>query len=155
MAGQRRGARDRCRVALATEASVSEAAPHAGVLTRLGASAVHGVGVFAIHPIAAGTDVFPNDRREIVWVDAALVDALPETSPERGLYVDFGIRRGDLIGCPPSFDMLGTGWYLNQPVPGGAANIGVDEGFEMRALRDIAVGEELTVDYATFSEAAR
>lgn len=126
-------------------------APHTGVLTRLGVSSVHGIGVFAIQPIAAGADVFPNDRREIVWVDAALVDALPEGSPERRFYVDFGTRRGDRIGCPPSFELLGTGWYLNQPAPGMAANVAAGEGYEMRALRDIAAGEELTVDYATFS----
>ena len=128
--------------------------PHSGVLTRLGVSEVHGVGVFAINPIAAGTNVFPNDRREIVWVDAALVEALPATAPERRLYLDFGIRRGALIGCPPSFDLLGTGWYLNRPADGVAANVAADEAYEMRALRDIAVGEELCVDYASFSDAS-
>ena len=126
--------------------------PHAGVLTRLGVSQLHGVGVFAILPIAAGINVFPNDQREIIWVDAALVDAMPERSSERRLYVDFGIRRGNLIGCPPSFDMLGTGWYLNQPDTGEAPNVTANEAFEMMALRDIQVGEELTVDYATFSK---
>ena len=132
---------------------MSAALPHAGVLTRLGVSQLHGVGVFAIHPIATGTNVFPNDQRDIVWVDATLVDAMPEGSPERRLYIDFGIRRGNIIGCPPSFDMLGTGWYLNQPASGDTPNVGANDMFEMMALRDILVGEELTVDYATFSEA--
>ena len=126
--------------------------PHEGVLTRLGVSPVHGVGVFAIRDIPAGSNVFPNDRREISWVDATVVEALPEGSPERRLYHDFGIRQGDRIGCPPSFDLLVTGWYLNQPGPAQQANVGADDAFDMRALCDIAAGEELTVDYAGFSD---
>jgi hypothetical protein len=36
---------------------------------RLGASAIHGIGVFAIKPIRAGTHLFADDRSGLVWVD--------------------------------------------------------------------------------------
>ena len=48
--------------------------PHERVLARLGVSGIHGVGVFAACPIAAGTNVFPADDAEILWVSAALLD---------------------------------------------------------------------------------
>lgn len=126
--------------------------PHDRVLTRLGVSAIHGIGVFALRPIAAGTQLFATDARDIVWIDAAVIEALPPASPERRFYDDFCIRRAGAYGCPPSFDLLGTGWYVNEPPPGAAANVAVGPEFEMFAARDIAAGEELTVAYASFSE---
>ena len=125
--------------------------PHDRVLTRLAPSPIHGIGVFALGRIGAGTQVFATDIREIVWVDAAIVDALPAASAERRWYDDFAIRQPTRYGCPPSFDLLGTGWYVNEPPPGEAANIRVDPDFAMFAARDISAGEELTVAYASFS----
>ena len=130
----------------------AEFPPHDRVLTRLGVSAIHGIGVFATRPLAAGTQVFSRDARDIVWVDGAVVAALPAASPERRFYDDFAIRRAGAYGCPPSFDLLGTGWYVNEPAAGVAPNIAVGPGFEMFAARDIADGEELTVAYASFSD---
>lgn len=124
--------------------------PHDGVYTRLGVSRIHGIGVFAIRPIPAGTDIFANDDAEIVWVDRSIVDAT--TPAERRLYHDFGIARGRMIGCPASFDRLTTGWYLNEPRDGDEANVTATEDVRMIATRDIAEGEELTVVYKTFSD---
>ena len=62
--------------------------PHAGTHARLGVSGIAGVGVFAIRPIPAGTNVFPNDQRQLSWIDASIADALPEGSPEKGFYED-------------------------------------------------------------------
>jgi len=126
--------------------------PHEGVWTRLGVSAIHGLGVFAIRPIPAGTNVFPGDTREIVWINAAIADAADLTPAERRFYTDFGIRRGDRIGCPASFDLLTVGWYLNEPPEGAEANLLANDSYEMIAARDIAEGEELTVRYETFSD---
>ncbi len=127
--------------------------PHKGVRTRLGVSPIHGIGVFAIISIAAGENPFLNDNRDIRWVDAAVVDRLPPDSTERALYRDFGIRRGNLIGCPETFDVLGTGWYVNEPLAGSEANMIVTSAFDLITSRNIASGEELTVLYKTFSDA--
>lgn len=133
---------------------MTKALPHDGVYARLGISRIAGVGAFAIRPIAKGTDVFANDQREIEWVDAKMVDALPADSPAKSLYHDFGIRRGDRIGCPANFNLLTVGWYLNEPPAGEEASLAVAADFRMIARRDIAEGEELTIRYDSFSEPA-
>jgi hypothetical protein len=125
--------------------------PHSHVYVRLGVSPIEGIGVFAIKPIPASTDIFGNDRVELVWVDRSkLAGLLPA---ERKLYDDFGIRRGDRIGCPVNFHNLTPGWYCNEPAEGDVPNVEVDEEFTFRAARDIAEGEELTIRYAQFSAA--
>ena len=126
--------------------------PHDGVYARLGVSRIHGIGAFAIRPIPAGTNVFANDQRDIHWIDAAIVDSLPEDSAARRFYVDFGIRRDGRIGVPANFNLLTVGWYLNEPASGEEANVAMTEDFQILARRDIAEGEELTLRYAGFSE---
>ncbi|HEX9946391.1 MAG TPA: SET domain-containing protein [Allosphingosinicella sp.] len=126
--------------------------PHEGVYVRLGLSAVHGIGVFAIRPIAEGTDIFANDAVPLVWVSKAELDRADLTPAERALYHDFGINRGDRIGCPANFHNLTPGWYLNQPAAGAKANVRADAQLGFFALRDIAEGEELSIDYPSFSD---
>jgi uncharacterized protein len=124
--------------------------PHEGVYVRLGVSPIEGIGVFAIKPIPAGTDIFANDKVELVWVERSQLDSL--LPAERKLYDDFGIRRGDKIGCPVNFDNLTPGWYCNEPAEGDQPNVVVEDDFTFRAARDIAGGDELTIRYAEFSE---
>jgi hypothetical protein len=126
--------------------------PHEGVYVRLGVSAVHGIGVFAIRPIPAGTDIFANDLVPLAWVSKAELDRAGLTPAERAFYRDFGIHRGDRIGCPANFHNLTPGWYLNEPGPGAGANVRSNAGLAFIARRDIAEGEELSIDYAGFSE---
>jgi len=126
--------------------------PHDRVWARLGVSTRHGVGVFAIAPIPRGTDVFASDEGEIIWVQAAEADALPDGSEQKRLYRDFAVRRGSVLGCPVNFNMLSVGWYVNEPLAGEQANLSVADDLAMVAVRDIAAGEELTVTYATFSK---
>jgi SET domain-containing protein len=126
--------------------------PHEGVYVRLGLSAVHGIGVFAIRPIPAGTDIFANDGVPLVWVSKAELEAARPSAAERRLYRDFGIGRGGLVGCPDNFNNLTPGWYLNEPPPGGRASVRTDADLNFIACRDIAEGEELTIDYAGFSD---
>jgi hypothetical protein len=127
--------------------------PHEDVWVRLGLSGIDGIGVFAIRTIPKGTDIFANDGVPLVWVDRAELDRAGLSPAERALYHDFGIQRGEAIGCPANFNNLTPGWYLNEPPPGGTANVCADERFAFTACRDIAEGEELTIDYAGFSEA--
>lgn len=125
--------------------------PHEGVWARLGVSPIHGVGVFAICDIPAGTNVFGTDKAEIVWVDRGDID---QASPAaRRLYRDFTIQQGDRIGCPPNFNQLTVGWYCNEPADGGEPNMTATEDYDLVAARDIAAGEELTLRYTSFSPA--
>lgn len=128
--------------------------PHEQVYVRLGLSAIHGIGVFAIRPIPQGTNIFANDAVEMVWVAKAELAAAGLTPAERSFYEDFGIQSGDRIGCPVNFHNLTPGWYLNEPAPGTEANVSPDEEFNFTAARDIAPGEELTIRYLDFSRAS-
>jgi len=116
--------------------------PHDDVYTRLKPSNIHGVGVFAIRDIPRGTDVFTDDDEPIVWVDKKSAERIPQALKE--LYDDFCIIKGDKYGCPPSFNKLTPAWYLNES---DDPNVTCDEEYRFYALRDIANGQELTVDY--------
>ena len=123
--------------------------PHDGIWSRMGCSGIHGVGVFAIRDIPAGTNVFGNDTGAITWIDADEVASL--LPGLRRLYQDFAIRDGGKLGCPENFNMMGVGWYVNEPLDGQPANLVIDRDFAMLAVRDIEEGEELTIVYKTFS----
>ncbi len=127
--------------------------PHEGVYVRLGVSPREGVGVFAIRNIPEGTDLFGNDTVEMAWTPKAVLEAAHLSHEERLLYHAFGVARGDLVGTPVNFHNLTPGWYLNEPSEGETANVEVDGSLHFRAVRDIDHGEELLVDYDTFSEA--
>jgi hypothetical protein len=120
--------------------------PHAHVYTRLRPSRIHGVGVFAVLNIAKGTRLFLDDEDEIVWIDQAQIAGLP--SEIRSLYDDFAIIKHGKYGCPVSFNRLTMSWYLNDS---DQPNIAVDDEYCMTAVRDIAIGEELTIDSSKFS----
>jgi len=126
--------------------------PHRNSYTRLRPSKIDGVGVFAIRKIKKGTSIFPDDDQPIKWVKAKQLRSL---SPEiRKLYDDFCIikKGGKKYGCPKSFNQMTISWYLNEPLSKQKPNVGCRNDYTFYALRDIAVGEELTVDYNTFSE---
>lgn len=122
--------------------------PHDGVYCRLGASPVHGVGVFAILPIPKDTLVFP-DEGKFLEVKEEAVAALP--SAIKKLYDDFCPLTNGKYVCPIEFNQVDIGYYLNHSKePNCYTNdVLTDNGFY--ALRDIAVGEELLVDYDSYS----
>lgn len=129
--------------------SKADTQPHEGVYVRIGPSKIHGVGVIAIVPIKKGTDLFPHDQSELTWIK---VDDLPAMHPShRRLYDDFCVRKGDTYGCPSSFSELTASWYLNHS---DSPNVECGSEYRFFALRDISEGEELTVDYRTYSEGA-
>ena len=126
--------------------------PHVGVLTRLGPSSIHGVGVFALVSIPAGTVLFAHDQHEIRWIDAAEVDRATLDPPSRAFYRDFAIRRDGRLGCPASFDLLTPGWFVNRPRDGFEPNLRATRDFNLVSVRDIAAGEELTIDYDAMNQ---
>ncbi|MDB5697858.1 MAG: hypothetical protein JWN69_662 [Alphaproteobacteria bacterium] len=128
--------------------------PHQDVYVRLGLSPVHGIGVFAIRTIDESINIFANDRVELVWVERATLLDADLSEAERAFYHDFGISRGERIGCPVNFHNLTPGWYLNEPAPGESPNVRVDADLNFYARRTIAAGEELTVRYDEFSDPA-
>ena len=122
--------------------------PHYDVYVRLKKSTIHGIGVFAIRDIPEGTKIFSNDESEMVWVDEANIRNI---DPElRKLYDDFCVVKSDKYGCPKNFNMLTVGWYLNESKEN--PNVRCTDDYDFIALRDIKNGEELTVDYSTYSE---
>ena len=129
--------------------------PHRNVYARISRSKIHGVGVKAIRKIRKGMSIFPDDAGQIVWVEEHKIKRL---SPNlRRLYRDFAIiRHGDKkYGCPRTFNCLTVAWYLNRPRSGRKPNVGCRRDYTFYALRDIKPGEELTVDYWTFSDRPR
>jgi hypothetical protein len=127
--------------------------PHEKVYVRLRLSALHGIGVFAIERIPKGTNLFANDQVDLVWVDKTSLDRARLTPAQRAFYHDFGIARGDTIGCPVNFNNLTPGWYLNEPALGEKPNVDVDQDLHFLTCRDIEQGEELTIRYTQFSDA--
>jgi uncharacterized protein len=111
-------------------------------------SRLHGTGLFAIDPIRAGT---------VVWeftpgIDEAYtreeVEALPE--PKRSEI--FSLVHTYISNHNGKFHLnAGDAVYFNHS-PDPNVIDGDDEGEECVAARDIAAGEELTIDYRKFPE---
>jgi hypothetical protein len=126
----------------------SESLPHDEVCVRIQRSEAHGVGVFAIRKIKKDKKVFGSDDLGMVWVEKQRLRGLPREIEK--LYTDFSPLRDGRYGCPPSFNQLTPGWYLNHSAD--TPNIGCDDNYDFFALRDIEIGEELTADYSKYSE---
>jgi hypothetical protein len=124
--------------------------PHEGSYARLRCGK-HGVGVFAVVDIPKGVRLFEADTGETVRVPISVVDALP-VSELRRMYYDFCPLIGGEFIAPLHFDLLTTGWYTNHS---DTPNVHVGPSLEFTSARAIVRGEELTTDYASYSEHAR
>jgi hypothetical protein len=124
--------------------------PHQGSYARLRCGK-HGVGVFAIVDIPGGVRLFEADTGATVRVPVHVVDALRE--PElRRMYYDFcPLNDGEFV-APLHFDLLTIGWYTNHS---DMPNVHVGPSLEFTSARAVARGEELTTNYASYSEHAR
>jgi hypothetical protein len=121
--------------------------PHDQVYCRLRPSPLHGVGVFAIRKIPAGLCPFADDEGEFIKVPKSALEGM---EPElRRLYEDFCVFEGDTVWCPTSFNLITPSYFLNESKTPNM-RCGDDDNFY--ALRDIEPGEELTVDYDTYSD---
>ena len=124
-----------------------ETLPHQAVYTRLKVSD-HGVGVFAIKDIPANTNIFKNDNTKMKWIAQSEVEKL---EPElKKLYDDFCVVKDNKFGCPVSFNQLTVGWYLNNDT--NNPNVVCDKNYDFYSLKEIKMGEELTVDYSKYSD---
>jgi len=81
------------------------------------------------------------------WIKKSRLRGL--AGEHRKLYDDFCIKRGEWYGCPRNFNLMTPAWYLNHS---STPNVASDKSYRFYALRDIRTGEELTVDYGTYSE---
>ncbi|GGA56202.1 hypothetical protein GCM10011507_04380 [Edaphobacter acidisoli] len=122
--------------------------PHRGVYVRIKPSSLHkeGVGVFAIRDIPKGTRIFAEENEEVFWLSKELLPKNPEL---RRLYDDFAIIKGDRYGCPTSFNRLTPAWFMNDSKK---PNTRCDESYDFYAERRIPAGQELTIDYSSFSD---
>lgn len=121
--------------------------PHYKVLTRLGTSTIHGIGVFAITDIEAETFLFEFDNTEMVWVNN---EEIKKLSPKlQSLYNDFCVAKNGKLGCPTNFNQLTMAWYMNHS---DNPNVEIDDEYNFRTKRLIKDGEELTINYDSFSE---
>lgn len=110
-------------------------------------STIEGIGCFSLSAIRAG-QIVKNlwDDQDVRFVSAATVP--PELVP---LHKRYCIESVDGFWCPLDFRRMSVGWYLNHS---DTPNLDSgDGGNNYFALRDIAAGEELTIDYRKLDEA--
>ncbi|MBI2097239.1 MAG: SET domain-containing protein [Candidatus Sungbacteria bacterium] len=104
----------------------------------------HGVGVFAVQAIKTGTYLrLFGDEKELRHRTRHLQKSeVPE------LFRDYCVDRGETMMCPEDFGCMPVGWYLNHSnVPNA-----IHRDYHWYAARDIAPGEEVTINYNTLEE---
>jgi uncharacterized protein len=116
------------------------------VSTLIGPSAIHGYGLFAAEPIARGTRVWAFHPALDLVVPEAEVAGLPAVA--QAYFRNYAYRPLAEEGV----------WYLNGDYAkfmnhAAEPNLTEVDGCNL-ALRDIAVGEELTCDYFQFDRDA-
>jgi len=124
--------------------------PDTKCYTRLRPSQIHGVGVFAIRNVPKGVNIFSDDKSEMIWIDKEMIQT--KLGEVRRLYDDFCVLSNQKYGCPAGFNNLTIGWYINEPLEGQEPNVVCNGDYDFFAAREILAGEELTVDYSTFSD---
>lgn len=117
------------------------------VRVRVAPSPIHGLGVFAEEPIAEGATVWRFTPGFDLEVDPSVLDSLPSLFRERLLHYGYIDRRlGKYVLCCDDARFLN---HADRPTL--RQDLCVDRHGVDRAARNIAVGEELTVDYGTFA----
>jgi SET domain-containing protein len=113
-------------------------------------SPLHGIGVFAIRDIPKGTsNIFSKGVGDWIKVSKEEVDALPQHSKD--LIENHCLFDEDFYFIPDyGFKLLDLVIYLNHSETPNV--ISLNDGEEFEAIRDIANGEELLVDYGTIVE---
>lgn len=110
---------------------------------RVGPSAIHGLGVFAVGRIAAATPIWCFTPGFDLDLDPATLDAQPEHFRQVLLHYGYiDVRLNRYILCCDDARFINHSERPNIGNKPAADRYGVDV-----ALRDIAAGEEITVDY--------
>jgi len=107
--------------------------------TEVRASGIHGRGLFAVEPIAAG---------EVVCVKGGAIFDRATLESRAGWYAAAEIQVDDELYIGPSTEAEREGamLFLNHSCE---PSVGVRGQVVFAAMRDLAPGEELTIDYAT------
>lgn len=117
------------------------------VKTRLGQSAIEGLGLFAEEDIPKGAVTWRFVPGFDQTYTPAQLAALPETAQlELARYTYLHTRTGKYVACLDNARFMN---HSDAPNTAGAYNGPDDEGYDV-ATRDISKGEELTCDYALF-----
>jgi len=120
------------------------------VPTRLAQSPIHGFGVYVVAPIPKGMPVWRFERGLDMEFAPDIVETLPEhvrTFFSHYGYLDRNVKR--IILC---FD--DARFVNHSDTPNVATDYAQDAYGLDAALRDIAAGEELTMNYEGFEESA-
>lgn len=104
----------------------------------------HGIGVFAAHDIKEGTYL----RFFGVETIETNVSEIREKKDVPKLFQQYCVDRGDKLVCPKDFGHMEVGWYLNHSKTPNTYH----KNYDYYALRDVKVGEEITIDYNTLEE---
>jgi SET domain-containing protein len=113
------------------------------VKTYLDRSTIHGIGLFAAEPIRKGTIIWRMNPTIDIQLTAEAVESLVPAAREQIVkytYLDPVLRRYVLCGDDARF--------FNHDDAPNCLDVPDAEGGRTVAKRDIAVGEELTCDYA-------
>jgi len=113
-------------------------------------SPLHGIGVFAIRAIPKGTkNIFSKGVGDWIKVSKEEVGALPQHSKD--LIENHCLFDEDFYFIPDyGFKLVDLVIYLNHSETPNV--ISLNDGEEFEAIRDIACGEELLVDYGSIVE---
>ena len=125
---------------------------HQDTYVMIKPSPLHGIGVFAIRDIPKGTrDLFSQGVGEWIKLTIAEVEALPKHS--RDLVENHCLFDEDHYFVPDyGFKLVDLVVYLNHSDTPNVISINEGEYFE--AIKDIAAGEELLLDYGTIVDCA-
>ena len=120
------------------------------VPTRLAPSLIHGFGVYALAPIAKGTPVWRFQNGLDMEFGPDVADGLAEHV--RSFFAHYGYLDRNVKRIILCFD--DARFVNHSDAPNVATDYAQDPyGLDV-ALRDIAAGEEITMDYAGFEERA-
>ncbi len=117
------------------------------VKTRLGQSAIAGIGLFADQDIPKGAVTWRFMRDFDRLLSERDIDSLPE--PARSNILDhtyLDAASGLFVLCADNARFMN---HADEPNTAGVHEPGAIEGYDI-ALRDIRAGEEMTCDYRTF-----
>jgi uncharacterized protein len=123
--------------------------PHRNLYTRIKASS-KGVGLFAIRGIPKGTQLFVGDVGNTIRILVSTIDKISDAEV-RQMYTDFCPVVDKSFIAPSDFNQMTMSWYMNHS---NEPNVTVVPDLQFVTSRVIHVGEELTVNYTTFSDNA-